>query len=221
MRDYFAIGKERLADRWSEASYSFGLVYGKDDGDPDTVPCHVFNRVSENFPLPNIWLGVSVENQTTADERIPFLLDTPAAVRWLSCEPLLGPVNLEDYIYTRFHMGGARDMYNQVDWVVAGGESGLGARPCDPDWIRGLRDQCQTAGARFFFKQWGAWLPADQEAAGEFSIGKAKALSHIHIWNEDEGRLSFKTGKKAAARLLDGREWNEFPETRGFERVLG
>jgi protein gp37 len=99
------------------------------------------------WPLSNVWLGVSVENQQWADIRIPALLDTPAAVRFLSCEPLLGPINLGEPADTR------------VDWVIVGGESGRGARPMHPDWARSLRDQCTAAGVPFLFKQWGEHAP--------------------------------------------------------------
>jgi len=95
------------------------------------------------WPLPNVWLGVSVENQHFADERIPLLLATPAAVLWISCEPLLGPVNLP-----KIENGNSK-----IDWVVCGGESGPNARPMHPDWARSLRDQCQAAGVPFFLKQ--------------------------------------------------------------------
>ena len=101
-------------------------------------------------PLPNVWLGVSVEDQTTADERIPLLLETPAAVRWISAEPLLGPIKLtwEDRAD-----GMIVDKFPLLDWVVVGGESGQGARPMHPQWARDLRDQCQAAGVPFFMKQ--------------------------------------------------------------------
>ena len=91
------------------------------------------------WPLPNVWLGISAEDQARADERIPYLLATPAAVRFVSAEPLLGPVDLTQI--------------NRLDWVIAGGESGPGSRPMHPDWVRSLRDQCQAAGTAFFFKQ--------------------------------------------------------------------
>jgi protein gp37 len=100
-------------------------------------------------PLPNVWLGVSVEDQQWADIRIPALLDTPAAVRWISAEPLLGPVSL----YTRHDdhpVHGGR-----LDWVVVGGESGPSARPMSAEWARSLRDECARAGIPFLFKQWG------------------------------------------------------------------
>ncbi|UNJ22078.1 hypothetical protein [Microcystis phage vB_MweS-yong2] len=135
------------------------------------------------WPLPNVWLGVSVEDQKRADERIPDLLATPAAVRWISAEPLLGPVSLVDQCNGHYFLNsleGLRwhdnpdgvptfksvmppgnpkigDRAARLDWVVVGGESGPAARPMHPDWARSLRDQCATAGVPFFFKQWGEW----------------------------------------------------------------
>ena len=106
------------------------------------------------WPLPNVWLGVSVENQRFADERIPLLLQTPAHVRFLSCEPLLGPLNLSQALPSRRHVlpMWAQD---QVDWVIVGAESGPNVRPTDPAWVRSVRDQCVAASVPFFFKQWG------------------------------------------------------------------
>lgn len=98
--------------------------------------------------LPNVWLGVSVEDQKRADERIPALLDTPAAVRWVSAEPLLGPLDLTYFIATG------------LDWVVVGGESGLRViKGMESDWPRSLQRQCAAAGVAFFFKQWGEFAP--------------------------------------------------------------
>lgn len=124
------------------------------------------------WPIPNLWLGVSVENQATACECIRLLLDTPAAVRWISAEPLLGPINLTAFEFwdigdAIFHPlypwvdveGRGRAPYSRIDWVVAGGESGPQARPSHPAWFRSLREQCAAAGVPFFFKQWGAWGP--------------------------------------------------------------
>lgn len=118
------------------------------------------------MPLPNVWLGVSVEDQAAANERIPLLLDTPAAVRWISAEPLLGPVSFRwaswhDYSnrepgFIHNHLDGIR----RIDWVVVGGESGQNARPMHPDWARSLRDQCAEAGVPFYFKQWSEWHTA-------------------------------------------------------------
>jgi protein gp37 len=105
--------------------------------------------------LPNVWLGVSVENQATADERIPLLLQTPAAVRFLSCEPLLGPVDLAHVIDPHWPDALNVNAFRGIDWVIAGGESGPDFRPMDLDWARSLRDQCQAAGVAFHFKQHG------------------------------------------------------------------
>lgn len=133
------------------------------------------------WPLKNVWLGVSVENQAAADERLPLLLQTPAAVRFISAEPLLGPVDLQHIRYTdddvecewnaltAYHevlnsnsmdiVATAEDGVTKLDWVICGGESGPNARPMHPDWARSLRDQCAAAGVPFFFKQWGQWAP--------------------------------------------------------------
>lgn len=124
--------------------------------------CDVMQRWTDmnGRPLPNVWLGVSIEDQATADERIPILLQTPAAVRWVSAEPLLGAVSL-----ARIDCGtgatkldalaGARPAWHPLDWVVVGGESGPGARPCDLAWIRSIVEQCQAAGVPCFVKQLG------------------------------------------------------------------
>lgn len=142
-------------------------------------------QMTQQWPLPNVWLGVSVEDQEAADERIPHLCDTPAAVRFLSCEPLLGPIDVGMYL-TRKHMFGY-DPMGGIDWVIVGGESGQGARPMDPDWARFIRYKCQISGVAFFFKQWGEFAFAGDE------------------------KLALRVGKKASGRVLDGREWNEFP----------
>ncbi|MGG1598509.1 DUF5131 family protein [Paenibacillus naphthalenovorans] len=169
--------------------------------------------------LPNVWLGVSVENQRAADERIPLLLQTPAAVRFLSCEPLLGPLNLarvepkdrNDVIinslageyYVPFTI---LDNRPRIDWVIVGGESGPNARPIHPDWVRDIRNQCQKAGVSFFFKQWGEWAQVHDLRCNEPGI-KGKPW-----FNFDPDTSVCKIGKKAAGRLLDGRTWDEMPE---------
>lgn len=208
---------------------------------------------TSSWPLPNVWLGVSVENQAVADRRVPLLLDTPAAIRFVSAEPLLGPIDLRDALgltWERCDACGRRypDVYwaddaqwaqvvgdtfaglrcpqcfkaeakaeglvpkietlnpplARVDWVIAGGESGPGARPMHPDWARALRDQCVDAGVPFFMKQWGEWragLPSDDVWE-----------THVeHEWPDGEVS-SWRVGKKAAGRRLDGRAWDEMPE---------
>lgn len=162
------------------------------------------------WPLPNVWLGVSVENQAAADERIPLLLQTPAAVRFLSCEPLLGPVSLEE-LPSASGIGRHLDALNnagvdpgalissKIDWVIAGGESGPDTRAMQPDWVRSLRDQCLPAGTAFFFKQWGAWIPTtDPKVAAARGIPLGECMSWV--------------GRKDSPALLDGREWREFPK---------
>lgn len=192
--------------------------------------------------LPNVWLGVSVEDQTRADERIPVLLDTPAAVRWISAEPLLGPVSLrglpglptDDECVRINALEGKwrtspRDEEGhampRLDWVVAGGESGPGARPMHPDWARQLRDQCAEAGVPFLFKQWGEWAPGEcatntvgrtVETADwfndrwDFETLTPASAEGMHI--DDEPTL-YRAGKKAAGRLLDGQIHDGFPTT--------
>lgn len=116
----------------------------------------------EALIYPNVWLGVSVEDQKTADERIPLLLQTPAAVRFVSAEPLLGPVDLDKFLGCGWEGGwkncpeASSGKCNGLDWVICGGESGPGARPFDIRWARSLRDQCKSAGVPFFMKQFGA-----------------------------------------------------------------
>lgn len=155
-----------------------------------------------HMPLPNVWLGVSVEDQKRADERIPLLLDTPAAVRWISAEPLLGPVKVSPYL-TAFMGGEYRGP--RLDWIVAGGESGPGARPMHPDWARQLRDQCLAAGVPFLFKQWGNWFPV-HGAEG------APVTPDIYDGPIIDGVGFANVGKKYAGRHLDGVEHNGFPE---------
>ena len=153
-----------------------------------------------NTVLPNVWLGVSVENQQWADIRIPALLDTPAAVRFLSCEPLLGPVEIRSLLDWRY-TGEAHHV--RPDWVIVGGESGPGARPMRAAWARSLRSQCESAGVPFLFKQWGEWMPTD--------ILDPRA--QYPSWPDTDMRLAYaKVGKRAAGRELDGRTWDEYPE---------
>jgi protein gp37 len=115
------------------------------------------------WPLPNLWLGTSVEDQRRADQRIPKLLETPAAIRFLSCEPLLGPIGLApEWVELELQAFGRNGAvcFPRVDWIIAGGESGPGHRPARPDWVRFLRDQAVAAEVAFFFKQWGGPTPA-------------------------------------------------------------
>lgn len=170
--------------------------------------------------MPNVWVGTSVENQKVADQRIPELLKIPAAVRFLSMEPLLGPVNsyvtytvdgLEveiDYLRGTMSIEGqARVPCNKVNHIIVGGESGTHARPMHPDWVRSIRDECVDAGTPFLFKQWGAWLPYDVRCSDKYPQNMG---SSDHAVLEDD--LFAKVGKHNSGRLLDGVEWNQFPK---------
>ncbi len=174
-------------------------IWGRPVGDFQINPPH--------WPLPYVWLGVSAEHQAAADERIPLLLQTPAAVRFLSCEPLLGPVNLGLTLLPR--AGHVR----RLDWVIAGGESGHGARPMHPGWARSLRDQCVGAGVPFFFKQWGAHtvVPTDPESPRLPQKARWLNLAGGHGFHGEQVVAVLPVPKKLAGRDLDGRTWDEFP----------
>ena len=122
-----------------------------------------------SFPLPNVWLGVSVEDQRRADERIPALLDTPAAVRWVSAEPLLEPITFRQCLYPVSDENGPNPIIDReaLDWVVVGGESGVGARPFNIEWARSIIAQCRAAGVPCFVKQLGAKPEAETRVMGD------------------------------------------------------
>jgi protein gp37 len=157
---------------------------------------------SRPWPLPNVWLGVSVEDQATADERIPLLLQTPAAVRFVSYEPALGPVDFSDVIYGEAEtVGTSGYTVPRLDWLIVGAESGPGARPFDLAWARSARDQCADAGVAFFMKQTGHY-PA--ESGLKTAAGGDLTLIH---------RLRDKKG-------VDMAEWPEDLRIRQFPRPL-
>ena len=194
------------------------------------------------WPLPNVWLGITVVNQAEADRDIMKLLDTPAAVRFLSMEPLLGPVDLTDVCHNRGsvtedHFSALFDPdddvnddgtpFSYVDWVIVGAESGPHARPMHPQWARDIRDQCQAAGVPFMHKQNGEWIsgkfdrrkgkmicdPTPERPAGRI-FWTNKGAPKVHLWDKADHywtHASARIGKKAAGRLLDGREHNEIP----------
>lgn len=177
----------------------------------------------KSWPLPNVWLGVSVEDQETADERIPILLKTPAEVRFISAEPLLGPISFEgrfvEHPSTAYHVNWAEEL----DWVICGGESGHKANPMHPDWARTLRDQCIAADTPFFFKQWGAWACTYDRDIDDPDWRKCpRPTNNRERYINLEGGHGFhgervvfmnKVSKKEAGRELDGRQHNEWPRT--------
>lgn len=192
--------------------------------------------------LPNLWIGATVVNQEEADRDVPKLLDTRAAVRFVSIEPLLGDIRLGSFLQrapsaafadgrvTRDMPAWTRIGATAIDWVICGGESGRHARPMHPDWARSLRDECSAAGVPFLFKQWGEWLPwhhftdariddppeATRFATREWLGDRWIDIGRPDFWGSKDGDIDDmqcvgRVGKKAAGRLLDGREWNGFP----------
>lgn len=174
------------------------------------------------WPLPNVWLGVSVEDQARADERIPHLLATPAAVRLISAEPFLGPIDLPHIIHENgrgehyYHaldgyvIDGSQSQTNRLDWVIVGGESGPNARPMLRQWARSLRDQCAAAGVPFFFKQCGEWIDAD-ELLDQIEAGPGSIARDGQPWRPDRplnyadaARLAQICGIHAIAHHSDG-----------------
>ncbi|SHE67048.1 protein gp37 [Kaistia soli DSM 19436] len=174
-----------------------------------------------DWPLRNVWLGISAEDQRRADERMPDLLATPAAVRFVSAEPLLGSISFRwaKWDGWRDSAGGARSAVNEydglrmLDWIIVGGESGPGARPMHPDWARSIRDQCAAAGVAFFFKQWGAWAPAEfgTDPDNAHALYQTEKVAPFDSWkarvydpDATEGVNWRLLGKARSGRLLDG-----------------
>lgn len=196
-------------------------------------PEHIATMVpwlDDEAPPHNVSLGTTVESNDYR-ERIAALLRVPAAHHFISYEPALGPLDLSDYLPVET-IGGV-ELETFVDWVIAGGESGAHARPSHPEWFRAVRDQCRAVGVAFHFKQWGEWLPVSQlqgdsadlyrhyEPTSKHPEGRSVCKVDTKILQAD-GRVEFafpngamqvfRVGKKAAGRLLDGREWNDFPD---------
>lgn len=216
-RDYL-LSRSKSAQRWKDAARSLGYALE-------------FEGISlVKFPLPNVHVGISAENQRFADERIPLLLQTPAAVRFISAEPLLGPIDLRslrngvtttDAVTGGETVGRVGLIGHRLDWVIVGGESG--PRPMHPDWARSLRDQCAAAGVAFFYKQQGSWLPFYDRDKDDPDWGNVpKETPTVKRLNLAGGcgfhgeRVIYlrKASKAMTGRLLDGREHNEFPKRR-------
>jgi protein gp37 len=203
MLHYFTRGMFMLHDRKGQSNHGGWADWNKDE------------------PWSNLWLGVTVENQQRADERILILLQTPAAVRFVSMEPMLGSTDLgracpcgyycDESVGHVDHPFWTPGIKPGIGWVIVGGETGPSARPMHPDWVRSIRDQCMEAGVSFFFKQWGEWAPwlsGFNKTTGilvrpDGSIGKPG--------DGTTGVGMSRVGRKRAGRLLDGREWNEYP----------
>lgn len=196
MRAWFATGHQT----WGRVETVRRQLCGFDGYRGETPP----------WPLPNVWLGVSVEDEDQAADRLPWLLDTPAAIRWMSGEPLLGDIDLTcvrtvggllgsvdlDATTGEIFWAGAHTYRDSIaarkgrtgklDWIVVGGESGPGARPMHPDWARNLRDQADRANIPFFFKQWGDWIP-EVGAVDGWALGDDPEISRFEYrdWEGD------------------------------------
>ena len=211
-----------------------GIIVGYQQTSHYEKGAHRPYRIDQTWPLPNVWLGVSAEDQHWADIRIPQLLETPAAVRFVSAEPLLGPIDLTGLTcpgcggkggasgYSPLHgvdmdadcglCDGRGRSPGLLDWLIAGGESGPGARPMHPDWARSLRDQCESAEVPYLFKQWGEWAPTGYVGAGGHDPREIFVRDSTVTCHDFEGAQLRKVGKKAAGRELDGRTWDEYPQ---------
>lgn len=160
-------------------------------------PQNVESMVPWNKRWPaNVWLGTTVENQVFSEKRLPFLLKHPATVRFLSCEPLLGALDLSSWF--------RRKGLHPIDWVIAGGESGPGSRPMHPDWATNILHQCKKAKVAFHFKQWGHWVPAE-------IVAEETAPRVLQFGNERPVMMA-RLSKKAAGRVLEGTTWNGLPQ---------
>ncbi|MBY0256214.1 phage Gp37/Gp68 family protein [Methylobacterium sp.] len=214
------------------------LASGK-PGEPTPVYVQVnVHSEQRRWPLPNVWLGVSAEDQRRANERLPDLLATPAAVRFVSAEPLLGPIDFtaipdpdtgsaEPWPHAVDALtGDVSDDANgiidgvyepgqapKLNWIIVGGESGPGARPMHPTWARSIREQCEAADVAFHFKQWGAWHPWGQPLADGSVNLRSFGKDPEHYRHLPGQEIVSRVGKKAAGRLLDGVEHNGMPES--------
>jgi protein gp37 len=228
MRDYFALLDEANGDSRIEAICDAAVrISGS--------PCAA-GEVEEwlDHGRKNLWLGVSCEDQRRADERIPALLDTLAAVRFVSAEPLLGPIQFSGVLQGDWLRATYREKAGEpsqkvaptLDWVIVGGESGDRARPMHPDWARSIRDQCIEARVPFFFKQWGSWRPIDEWGEPvadvafhyEIAIKPDGAKVPDDVVPEDVGGQRFRhMGRKHFENydVLDACRYHEFP------RVIG
>lgn len=216
MREYLTSGREHLIVLAMDGIMRRRLYL------PYANPISAAGDLAARRPLPNVWCGTSVEDQTRADERVPTILQTPAAVRWLSLEPLLGPINLTGISTMRFRGAEVLNALTgqlsgtfgdecatqlpKLDWLVAGGESGPRARPWHPSWARTIRDHALRYNVPFLWKQNGAWLPDDQMLRAGTPIGKT---TKFHRFDDDVRMNNF--GKKRSGRHLDGKVWDEYP----------
>lgn len=239
--------RERFFDLIVQTPHLTWLLLTKRIGNAERMISEAFrHRVDGGpaLPLQNVWIGATVINQAEADRDIPKLLAVPARVRFLSIEPMLGPMDLRLSLTSvsdrlrvaseveQFGIARRQDRSDWLHWVICGGESGPKARPMHPDWARSLRDQCAGAGVAFHFKQWGEWGPTWHEANAHRGLAwamdnhdpagvRAIAGERVVVARRPDGRVTEalwpiqRHGKAAAGRLLDGRTHDEFPKVAG------
>ncbi len=187
---------ERATDQWLD------LVFAEMERCPHHIflvltkrPARACAYLAQRPVLPNVWLGASAEDQARHDERLGFLASANVAKRFVSAEPLLGPIDI--------------DRLTPIDWLIAGGESGRGSRPVHPDWVRALRDQCAASDIPFFFKQWGEYLPHSQTPWDHQGAHTWRTFGKPSVTIGEE--VAWRAGKKAAGNTLDGRTHLELP----------
>jgi protein gp37 len=234
---------ERMRDYVNEQWHRTSSIYNRgwmlrDQGDLGAMLRWL--RSGHLEPLPNVWIGTSVENQRVAHDRVTALLQTPATVRWISAEPLLGPLvaHCKDCHGTGIRGKDDGDGWvvgtpcldcigtgwtglnlTGIDWLVVGGESGPGARPMHPDWVRDLRDAAKAAGVAFLFKQWGEYIHSVGEESPAWNREPDLFVSDTgHVGTSEQAleqgwssQGMWRVGKRAAGRQLDGRIWDEYP----------
>jgi protein gp37 len=224
--DYLLLTKrpENILKMWPERAGLQSQWVGEND---------TFDGKNVYVHRPNCWIGTTVENQEYADKRVPELLKCRdlAPVLFLSCEPLLGSVDLGQAVgYNPEHGGYFDPMKPRINWCIVGGESGPNARPSHPDWFRSLRDQCQAAGVSYHFKQWGEWAPIEnhhvmvpRSEGGNYGLTPSGEKINegetrpIHVWHyseagNDDSFSSVRVGTKKSGRLLDGALHDAFPK---------
>lgn len=175
MREYWS------SDRWSIVEQAVEMASDRRGDVAGRVVREQFDSNPDLYPLPNVWLGVSCEDQPRADERISLLLQTPAAVRFVSAEPLLGPIALHESMFRCCRSEKCDESVFGLDWVIVGGESGPGARPCDVAWVRSIVQQCKSAGVACFVKQTGSHVLTRND-----SLGTDRPPADPDLWPEPE-----------------------------------
>jgi protein gp37 len=247
MSDFFHEGVsfeyiEQMCSVMELATAMHGHIFQVLTKRPERMFAFFGTKFGKNFAAmqhKKIWWGVSVEDQKTADKRIEALLDCPVAMRWLSVEPLLGPVSIAAFLRCNCGLDPKNDQFappwghaencpyrTRLSWIVVGGESGPGARPMQPEWARLIRDQCIVAGVPFFFKQHGDWVSAgkpfkDDNFYGGWAVNDPSGGRVSVEWATStrggkfstSGEVLIRVGKKNSGHELDGKIWQQFPET--------